>query len=315
MTSSSTCRRPPGWSGDDGLSRGSGSRQDAPGQGRAVEQLDAEVDAGRAPGRAAARSRAWRRTASRRGRSTRCRRTSGSTSATVTSRPSSALSEVTPASAMPHGHEAVVPRQVDVAVEREAVHGDAPADPDAERGDLALRAPLVGAQPDAAAAGHARGRDAEVGADPDQGLLDAAYVVDDLDVVGEPDDRVADQLAGAVEGDQAAAVDVDHGRAAGSAGRSPGAVRLPAVKTGGCSSSQTVSGVSPVDDPRVDLALDVPRGEVVDGVVAVPALAEDQVAHAGRAYPRANARRRRPAGRAASGASTPGRGRRARRCW
>ncbi len=36
------------------------------------------------------------------------------------------------------GHEAVVPAEVDVAVEREAVHGDAAADPDADRGDLAL---------------------------------------------------------------------------------------------------------------------------------------------------------------------------------
>ena len=118
----------------------------------------------------------------------------------------------------PARDEAGVPRQVDVAVEGEAVHGDALADPDAERGDLALRPPLVGAQPDAAPAGHARGLDAEVAADPDQRLLDATDVVDDLDVVGEPDDGVADELAGAVEGDQAAAVDVDHRRAAGVGG-------------------------------------------------------------------------------------------------
>ena len=57
--------------------------------------------------------------------------------------------------------------------------------------------------------GHAGGRDTEVAAHADQRLLDAAYVVDDLDVVGQRDDRVADELAGAVEGDLAAAVDVD----------------------------------------------------------------------------------------------------------
>ena len=92
------------------------------------------------------------------------------------------------------GDEAVVPREVDVAVEREAVHGDAPADPDAEGGDLPLGAAGVGAQPDAATPGHARRLETEVAADPDQRLLDAADVVDDLDVVGQPDDRVADQL-------------------------------------------------------------------------------------------------------------------------
>ena len=93
-----------------------------------------------------------------------------------------------------------------------------------DRGDLALRAAVVGAQPDAAAAGDPRGGDAEVGADRDQRLLDPADVVDDLDVVGERDDRVADQLAGAVEGDLAAAVDVDDRRAAG--------VERPLVRVG-----------------------------------------------------------------------------------
>ena len=39
----------------------------------------------------------------------------------------------------PAGHEPVVPGEVDVAVEREAVHGHAAADPDADGGDLAFR--------------------------------------------------------------------------------------------------------------------------------------------------------------------------------
>ncbi len=37
--------------------------------------------------------------------------------------------------------------------------------------------------------------DAEVAADRDQRLLEAAYVVHDEHVVGQPDDRVADELA------------------------------------------------------------------------------------------------------------------------
>ena len=54
----------------------------------------------------------------------------------------------------------------------------------------------------------------------------------------------------------------------GSSGRSCGSVRLPAVKTGGCSSSSTVSAPRARDDLLVHLALEVPGGEVVDGVVA-----------------------------------------------
>src|SRR6185295_18347660 len=66
------------------------------------------------------------------------------------------------------GDEAVVPREVDVAVQGEAVHGDTPADPDAEGGDLALGALVVRTEPHATAAGHARRLEAEVGADGDQ---------------------------------------------------------------------------------------------------------------------------------------------------
>ena len=86
----------------------------------------------------------------------------------------------------------------------------------------------AGLQPDAAATRDARGGHAEVGADGDQRLLEAAHVVDDQHVVGQPHDRVADQLAGAVEGDLAAAVDLDD-RACRRPGRSWGSVRLPAV--------------------------------------------------------------------------------------
>ena len=110
--------------------------------------------------------------------------------------------------------------------------------------------------------------DAEVGADRDQRLLDAADVVDDLDVVGERDDRVADQLAGTVEGDLAAAVDVDDRRAA--------RVERALVRVGALAGGEHrrvleqqhgVGGLAG-HHRRVHVALEVPGGDVVDGVVA-----------------------------------------------
>src|SRR5580700_547990 len=50
----------------------------------------------------------------------------------------------------------------------------------------------------------------EVGTGADQGLLDRPHVIDHVDRLAEPDDRVPDELPGAVPGDLAAAVDVDH---------------------------------------------------------------------------------------------------------
>ena len=155
------------------------------------------------------------------------------------------VSEVTPASAMPHGTKrSYQPRSTSQLRAKPCI-----VTPRLTRIPIAaiLRSgPRSSApQPHAAAAGDAGGGDAEVGADRDQRLLDAAYVVDDLDVVGQPNDRVADQLAGAVEGDLAAAVDVDDRRAAGVQRPLVGSVRLPAVNTGGCSSSSTVSARAP----------------------------------------------------------------------
>ena len=57
------------------------------------------------------------------------------------------------------------------------------------------------------------GRDAELGADVDEQLLQPAHVRDDVDRLGQPHDRVADELARTVPGDLAAAVDVDDRRA------------------------------------------------------------------------------------------------------
>ena len=186
-----------------------------------ADQLDARRAAGLGA-RLVVRGR--RRTAPTRAAGRGAARTLGRTSVTVTSRPSSRLSEVTPASAMPQGtNRSYHPRSTSQLSANPCM-----VTPRLTRMPSAaiLRSgpPVVGAQPDAAAPGHPGGGDAEVRADADQRLLDAADVVDDLDVVGQRDDRVADQLAGAVEGDLAAAVDVDdrrrrRGRAAARAGR------------------------------------------------------------------------------------------------
>ena len=50
----------------------------------------------------------------------------------------------------------------------------------------------------------------EVGTGADQRLLDRPHVIDHVDRLAEPDNRVPDELPGAVPGDLAAAVDVDH---------------------------------------------------------------------------------------------------------
>src|SRR5439155_17661231 len=110
-------------------------------------------------------------------------------------------------------HDPVEVGQVAVAVDGEPVQRGGPADPDADRGDLAVRAAGVGGHPHAAAALHAGGRDPEVGADGDQHVLDAADVGDHVDRVRQAQDRVPDELARAVPGDLAAAVHVAHRRA------------------------------------------------------------------------------------------------------
>src|SRR5690606_30014757 len=163
------------------------------------------------------------------------------------------------------GHEAVVPAEVDVAVEGEAVHRHASADPDTDGADLALGAAAVAvlAQPDAAAAGDPGGLDAEVAAGEDQCLLDATHVVDDADVLGEPNDRVADELAGSVEGDLAAAVDVDD---VGTTGVDRALVRVGALAAGEgrrVLEQQDPAGGT-VDDLGVMPALHLPGLEVLD---------------------------------------------------
>ncbi len=139
--------------------------------------------------------------------------TRSTTSSTPTRRPSSAVSDVTPASAMPHGTIAenarrsqsqfsakpcsVVARDTRTPIAptlragprlvRWHPHPDRPVDP-------------AGLQP-------------ELGAHVDQRLLKAPNEIHHIERLGQPDDRIADQLAGAVPGDLAAAVGVDDGGA------------------------------------------------------------------------------------------------------
>ena len=100
----------------------------------------------------------------------------------------------------------------------------------------------------------------ERGTGRDHRLLEPADVVDDADRLGQPDDRVADQLARAVPGDLAAAVDVDDGRAVQRA-----LVRLGPLAGGvdlACSSSSTQARGCP-GDLGVHDALQVPGALVV----------------------------------------------------
>src|SRR5690606_35567103 len=100
--------------------------------------------------------------------------------------------------------------QVRVAVDLEAVHGHPALDPDADRGDLALGTIVGRGQPHAAAPLHPAGGHAQLVAHRDQGLFQPAHEVHHVDRVAQLDDRIPDQLAGAVPGDLAAAVDIHH---------------------------------------------------------------------------------------------------------
>ena len=123
----------------------------------------------------------------------------------------------------------------------------------------------IGTEPHAAAARDPGRGHAEVAADADQRFLDPAYVVDDLDVVGQGHDRVADQLARTVEGDLAAAVHVDHGGTAGVGGTLVRVGPLAGGEDGWVLEQQHRVGRLVLGHGGVDLALEVPGGDVLDG--------------------------------------------------
>ncbi len=96
------------------------------------------------------------------------------------------------------------------------MHRDPLGDADPDGGDLLVAGAPVGgcaADPDAGAAVDAVRRDVEVGEEGDERVLEAAHVGHDVEGLGQPHDRVADELPRPVPGDASAAVDVDDGRA------------------------------------------------------------------------------------------------------
>ena len=104
--------------------------------------------------------------------------------------------------------------------------------------------------------------ESQVGAHRDECLLDPAYVPDDVDGLGELDDRVSDKLAGTVPGDLSAPVDVDHG---GAVGGTVAVLGAPArgVDRGVFEQQQGV-GSGAVGAGVEDLPLPLPRLEVPD---------------------------------------------------
>ena len=98
------------------------------------------------------------------------------------------------------------PRQVGVAVQRESVERDARAqEPHADRAHLVVAVPHAGL--DVRAPVHRR---PELGAGADHHVLEPAQVAAGIRRRSEIDDRVADQLARAVERERAAAIDLPH---------------------------------------------------------------------------------------------------------
>ena len=159
--------------------------------------------------------------------SARWRSITGSASATVIRRRASADSVVTPASLIPHG--TMRPNQDRSQSQfsaKPAWSRRAPPAPRSRRpcGPARRRGHLTAAGPPShprcrrrgstrRCAGDPLGGHPEFGAGPDQRLLQGADVTDHVHRLAELDDWVADQLPGAVPGDLAAPVHLDHGRA------------------------------------------------------------------------------------------------------
>jgi hypothetical protein len=150
------------------------------------------------------------------------------------------------------------------AVEGEAVHRDSVGDPDADGRDLEVGA--VSRDPDTGPPVDPAARYAEFMEDIDEQRLEAAHVAHDVDRLGQPQDRVADQLARPVPGDLATPVDVDHGRSVGGSLR-----RIRSTPRGEdrlvLEQDEGLGGVAR-DDSVVEAALERPGVGVFDGVIA-----------------------------------------------
>ena len=165
-------------------------------------------------------------------------------------------------------HEAAEPAEVTVAVERETVHGDPARHPDPDRGDLARR---LSGDPHPAASLDPRGAQARAGAGPYQRFLDGPHVGDHVDRLAEPDDRVPDQLAGAVPGDLAAPVHLHHGRARVARGAVQRTRPLPGREHRLMLQQQARVRDLVVHPLPVQLALQLPAAQVGDGLLSAEA--------------------------------------------
>ena len=113
------------------------------------------------------------------------------------------------------GDDVVEVAEIGGDVEGEAVGGDGLGDVDADGGDFLFADGAAGEGPDAGEFADALGGDAEIFAGEDEGFFHEADEVDGAEVraafagevAAEVEDGVADELAGAVVGDVAAAVD------------------------------------------------------------------------------------------------------------
>ena len=210
-----------------------------------------------------------------RGRRPGASRRAAAPRAPCTSRPSSRDSDVTPAPTMPHGMmTSAQPRSLSQLNANPCIvtlwltrmpmapifRSGRTAGP---RGRRRRRGPTCRCGPSIRVA-----VDAEVRADPDHHVLEAAHVGHDVDRLGQPDDRVAHELARAVPGDLPAAVDVDHRRP----------VERPLVGLGalaggvdrGVLQQQRGVGLVAGDHLGVEVPLDVPGPLVVDVVGSEP---------------------------------------------
>ena len=107
-------------------------------------------------------------------------------------------------------HDVPEHREVGVDVQREAVHRAAACEPHTDGADLARRARSVEDPHPGIALGAARMRQAEIGEDVDHELLHAMHVARrGVGAHGHTEDRVADQLAGAVVRHVATAIGLD----------------------------------------------------------------------------------------------------------
>ncbi len=191
--------------------------------------------------------------------------TAPATSSTVTRRPSSALSDVTPASAIPHGTIAENASRSQSQFSAKPCSGRRAGHPDADRGDLAVRPTVVAGHPHPGAAVDPAGPQPDRGAHRDQRILKAANEVHHVHRLGQPDDRVADQLTGAVPGDLAAAVGVDDRRAVDRALVGFGALARGVDRR----VLEQQQGVGAAGDARLgQLALQLPGAVVVDDAQA-----------------------------------------------